>query len=285
MGIFVGIANAFSVGLLDVFIKKLSGLSPNFLTWVRMAAAAPVLAVLITLFNKWSIPPWPFWVLIGLVSVPLEITLAYLGTKAIQISPLSLIAPIGAFSSVFLIPVGYIVLGELPSIIGGVGVLLIVVGSFFLGWRRGEVGLRFGLRSVFREPGAWLALLGAFLASIAITIAKFSFRYALPLLSAFYTVLFMAILLLPVMVLSMRQSGLGLRLKHLFGLSVMSGAGIALHYTGLSLIAAVYYISVKRLSTVVNIFFGRIFFGEDHTVERLAGAIFMVAGVILIALG
>src|SRR3989338_9430342 len=132
MGILVALLNACTVGFLDVFLKKLPSFNPNFLTWVRMAAAVPVLAVLVTVFSGWSLPPLKFWLIIVGVILPLEILLAFVGTKAVQITPLSLIAPLGVFSSIFLIPIGYVVLGELPTLLGAFGVLFIVIGSFVL---------------------------------------------------------------------------------------------------------------------------------------------------------
>ena len=285
MGIFVGLLNALSVGLLDVFLKKLAGLSPNVLTWVRMLSAVPVLAVLVTVFHQWAIPPRAFRLIIGAIAVPLELVLAYIGTKAVQIAPLSLIAPLGAFTSFFLIPVGYIVLGELPTLVGFGGVALIVIGSFFLGWRMGERNLRYGLSDVLRERGSWLALSGAFIASLTVTLAKFTFRYTTPLLAAFYTTSLEALLLIPLVVASGSLPLLRLKFRHIGGLMAMAGSGIALHYTGLSLLPAVYYISVKRTSTVINVLWGRLFFREDHTRERMTGAALMLIGVILIAVG
>jgi len=282
MGIIVGLINAATVGLLDVFLKKLKGLNPNFLTLLRMASAVPALAILVTVFSRWTIPPRPFWMLVLLVSVPLEIFLAFLTTKALQMAPLSLMAPLGAFSSIFLIPVGYLVLGELPTRLGVVGVLLIFIGSFFLGWKVSEDKLRYGLSNVLREPGSYVAILGAFVASITVTVAKFTFHYAPPLLSAFYLTSLMGLALLPLLFMQSRGA-IRMRGRDVLGLMVMSGSGIALHYTGLSLISMVYYISIKRLSTVINVVWGRLFFREDHTRERLAGAAFMAAGVILIA--
>lgn len=285
MGIFVGLLNALSVGLLDVFIKKLSGVNPNFLTWARMLAAVPVLAVLVTVFHQWAIPPLAFWFIVGVIAVPLELVLAYIGTKAIQIAPLSLIAPLGAFTSLFLIPVGYVVLGELPTRVGLAGVALIVIGSFFLGWRMGERHLRQGLGDILREPGSWLALSGAFIASVTVTLAKFTFRYTTPLLAAFYTTSLEALLLIPLVVAAGALPLARFKLRHIGGLMAMAGSGIALHYTGLSLLPAVYYISVKRTSTVINVLWGRLFFHEDHTRERLIGAALMLIGVLLIAVG
>lgn len=284
MGIFVGIINALSLGFLEVFQKKLSGLNPNFITFARMAVASPILAVLVTIFSRWEIPPLNYWLIIFFIAVPLEILVAFLATKSVQIAPLSIIAPLSAFTSIFLIPLGFMVLHELPSRLGLIGVLLVIPGSFFLGWRFGEERFLSGFGNILGEPGSWLALFGAFVASLTIVLAKFTFRYAPPLLSAFYTVTIMAIALIPI-ALAQSSEILRPRFKNLAWLGAISGGSIALHYTGLSLIPAVYYISIKRLSMVFGVIFGRIFFHEDHTRERLIGAVLMAAGVILIAFG
>lgn len=284
MGVLVGLANALSVGLLNVFLKKLTGLNPNFLTWVRVASAAPILAILVSVFSTWAVPPLPYWLIVVFITLPLEIILAASGTKAVQLSPLSVISPIAATTSIFLIPVGYLLLDEVPTWLGAGGVLSAVVGSFFLGWRYGENKFHEGLRDLFREPGSHLALFSAFVASVVIAIAKFTFRYAPPLLSAFYITTLMAVALAPLLFFQSR-SILRLRTKDLSALAALSGMGIALHYVGLSLISAAYYVSIKRLSVVFSVFWGRMFFQEAHTIERLVGALLMVAGVALIALG
>lgn len=283
MGVVVGLINAVSVSTLGVFLKKLRGLDPHFLTWVRMASAAPVLALLVTIFARWSVPPLPFWLIITFISAPLEVLFMYLNTKAVHLSPLSLIGPLGTFTSIFLIPVGYVLLGELPTFLGLIGVLAVFVGSFFLGWQS-EESWRYGIRNVFREPGSYLALLGAFIAALLGAVVKIAFGYAPPLLTAFYITTLVAFFLMP-LVLRQSKETLRLNLKSLSSLGFLSGLGIALHNVGLSLIPAVYYVSVKRTSAVVDIIFGRLIFGEDHTRERMAGALLMVVGVVLIALG
>ena len=283
MGIIIGILSAFSTASLSTFLKKLSDLNPNFLTWVRAASALPVMAVIVTIFSLWAFPPLTFWLLIIFVITPLEIILAYLGTKALHISPMSIIAPLGAFTSIFLIPVGFIFLGELPNTIGFFGVLAIFFGSFFIGWQRKE-GLLSGFKNIFRDKGSLLAVVGAFIASIAISVTKITFIYASPFLAAFYKVALLAIILAPYLLMQSRKN-IHLKGKQLAGLSLVSGLGVALHHIGLSLIPVVYYISVKRLSMVINVIFGKLFFKEENIRERLMGTILMLGGIILIAFG
>lgn len=161
MGILIGLANAIVAASSKVFIKKLKGLNPNLLTWIRFTPALPIVAILVTIFASWEVPPKEFFILILLVTVPLEIILAYIGAKALYLAPLSTVAPIGSFTSIFLIPVGYIFLGELPTLIGLIGVLMIVTGSFFIGWTQ-EKRFYYGLRDLFRYRGNILALYRSF---------------------------------------------------------------------------------------------------------------------------
>jgi len=283
MGVIVGIINAISVTFLGVFLKKLSGLSPNFLTWLRWASALPVLAIVVTIFSSWSVPPLKFWLIMIIVIVPLEILIAFVGTRALHLSPLSIVGTLSAFTSIFLIPVGFLLLGELPTKLGLLGVLAISLGSLALGGEQGKSIWR-GLANILKDRGAQLALFGAFIASVAISVTKLSFNYAPPLLSAFYISAFGVIVLFPFLI---RQSPrlLKTKSKNLMGLSIFSGLGMALHFIGISLIPVAYYISIKRLSVVLSVVSGRVFFKEKNIKSRLLASVIMVGGIVLIALG
>lgn len=285
MGFLVAIANAAAVSLQDVLVKKLTGENKFFLIWARVAGALPALALLVTVFGFWSIPPWPFFMLIVGISAPLEVLAFWLGYTALQKMPLSLAAPLHGFTGVFLIPVGYLMLGEVPSAIGLAGVLSVFIGTFFLGRGGPESGVIGSFRNTFTTPGSWIILAAAFIVTIPISIAKISFQYAPPLLAAFYITAAVSLLLVPLAF----RGGIGVRIhgngRLIVGSGLISAVSFSLHYTGLSLLPAAYFISVKRVSILFNVLWGRFIFQEDHIRERFIGAAIMVAGVILIALG
>ncbi len=285
MGFLVAVANALVVSVQDVLVKKLKGENNFFLIWLRMVTALPVLALLVAVFSSWKLPGLAFWLLIFGVNVPLEVTQFYVGYTAIQRSPLSLMAPLSSFTSIFLIPVGYVILGELPSRIGLLGVLAIVAGTFFLGWASGGRSVLGAFRSVFSEPGTWLLTIATFLTAISITVAKFTFQYASPMLTAFYLVAALGLVLTPLAFWKPAVVPAERRRTLFSALGLASGLSFGLHYTGLSLLPAVYFISVKRVSVLFNVLWGRLVFQEEHALRRLIGAVLMVAGVILIAVG
>jgi drug/metabolite transporter (DMT)-like permease len=283
MGIIVGLLNAGAVAALSTFIKKLSGVHPHVLLWLQMVAALPVLAVLVSIFAGWSFPPLIFWLLVLGIKNPLEILLAYVKIRAFHISPISIVGPLSALTSIFLIPVGFVLLGELPTLIGFLGVFLVVLGSLVLSKQRGRSFLT-GLRSMFLEKGSLLAILGAFIASITMSIAKVTFQYTTPLVAAFYAIATLSLMVGP-LALRYRSAARSSSRFNIIGLGISSGLGIGLNYIGLSLLPVVYYTSIKRMSIVFNVLTGRIFFKEDHIRERLMGAILLVAGVVFIAMG
>jgi hypothetical protein len=59
---------------------------------------------------------------------------------------------------------------------------------------------------------------------------------------------------------------------------------ILLHGYAITLTKAVYMISAKRLSILISIVLGRVFFREPQLLVRFSGALLMLCGAFLIAL-
>jgi len=66
------------------------------------------------------------------------------------------------------------------------------------------------------------------------------------------------------------------------------GATVALtifsHMLAISLTKAAYMIALKRTSLIIGVLYGAWWFREEKIVERLTGAMLMVAGAVLIGL-
>ena len=230
----------------------------------------PVMALLVTLFAEWKIPEPRFWLILLGLSLPVELTLSYVYIRAFQISPQSLVGPLFSLSALFLIPLGYIFLGELPSILGAVGILSVMIGPFFLGKESKRKSV--GITNIFKEKGSWYMLASAFFAASGVTITKLSFHYASPLLFTFYSVvsIFVAITVILWFQRGFSRMPFG---RSFLGMVFAYVAVVATHAVGLSLLIAAYFISLKRLSIVFDVFLGRLVHKEDHFRERLAGAL------------
>ncbi|TSC78277.1 MAG: drug/metabolite transporter (DMT) superfamily permease [Parcubacteria group bacterium Gr01-1014_33] len=209
MGILFGLISALGSSFQNTFFKSegLKAENPFLLNWYRLLGGLPVMALLVTLFAEWKIPEPRFWLILLGLSLPVELALSYLYVRAFQSSPQSLVGPLFSLSALFLIPLGYVFLGELPSTLGAIGILSVMIGPFFLGKEsQGKFG---SMKNLLREKGTWYMLASAFLAASGVTITKFSFQYASPLLFTFYS---LVLLLLAITIILWFQRGF----SHLF---------------------------------------------------------------------
>lgn len=95
--------------------------------------------------------PVPAFLMYLVVDVSLITIVMWLYFRALQISPLSMCVPFLAFTPVFLIPSGYVLLGELPAPLKSLGVVLIVVGSLVMHRRLFAIGWTAPIKAVIRE--------------------------------------------------------------------------------------------------------------------------------------
>lgn len=285
MGFLLAFANALTVSFQNSRYKKLAGVHVSVLNAFRLSFTAFMLAIMISVFSEWHVPfDYRFWMIILGITLPTELCSSFLYVKSFQISPQSLVGPFFSLTLVFLIPFGYVILNELPTMLGGGGVLLIFLGAFLLGLNGVYHHVRLSFKNLFQERGVRYMITAAALVSIAITSTKFLFHYTSPLQFAFYINIFLLCVYVP-FALHHRNTIRNGRIHHIAMMSVAHTLGTLLHYIGISLIFAVYYISVKRLSLLFDVLFGRVIHKEEHFYERFAGALFMIGGAILIALG
>ena len=91
--------------------------------------------------------PIPTFLIYLLLNVLLISGVTLLYFTALQVSPLSMCVPFLSFTPVFLIPTGFVILGEIPSPLKAVGVALIVVGSLVMHRRLFAEGLMAPVRA------------------------------------------------------------------------------------------------------------------------------------------
>jgi drug/metabolite transporter (DMT)-like permease len=225
-----------------------------------------------------------------LASLPLNGVAIMLYMRAIRTSPLSLTLPFLAFTPVFMILTGYLVLGEQPGPLGVAGILVICLGGYILNIEpnggRGRRSFWAPIRAVAREPGSWTMLIVAFIYSFAAVVGKKAILHSSPL---FFTLYFFALFNL-LMVLLLRGMG-KIRIRSMLaspGKGLIVGGLMFLHAYchawAISMTQAAYMVAVKRMSIVFGVLYGRVIFREANMVFRLGGAGLMVLGTVLITL-
>lgn len=152
---------AFFLATADAITKwYLADFSPGLMALIRFGVTAVLLLPLL-LFIPWPHPPLAFWGWVAAL-LPLEVLAMWFYMQAIRTSPLSLTLPYLAFTPVFNVLTGYVLLGETVNKTGMAGILLVVAGAWLLNldlvYRNGYRNLLTPFLAIGRERGARLML-------------------------------------------------------------------------------------------------------------------------------
>ena len=221
-----------------------------------------------------------------LASLPLNFLPFFIYMKAIRTSPLSLTLPYLAFTPAFMIFTGYVFLDEMPNLWGLTGIVVTCIGGYALNLESGRRSFWAPIKAVFKETGSWLMLIVALLFSFSAVIGKKGILHSSAL---FFTISFFAVLSFFSVVALLAIGKIRLQTyRDDWVKGIVAGALFFVHALchglAISMVQASYMISIKRLSALVGIIYGGLFFKEKYIAVRFVGASLMVAGAILITI-
>lgn len=267
--------------------------------WLRQAGVWELVVIRLGLSGllllPWALtfelPPLPavFWGWLAIL-LPLEIIAMLLYVRAIRDYPLALTLPYLAFTPVFVVVTGWLVLGERVSGQGLLGILLVVVGSWLLNFERaGRLTLRRAtapFRAIVVNPGSRLMLGAAAIYGLTSVGGKAAMAWMPPeQFGAFY---FSALGLMTLLLVSLvRPRALRVDRFGWLPLAIVSGfmaVMVVTHFLALAEVEAAYMIAVKRTSLLFGMLYGAMLFGERHLSRHLFAGTLMVIGVTVIAL-
>ena len=237
--------------------------------------------------------------------------------KALRYSDLSISVPMLTFTPLFLLVTSPLILGEFPSLLGLLGIFLIVSGSYLLNIKEWKQGYLAPFKALFRERGPKLMLIVAFLWSITSNYDKVGALNSSPIIWILAVNLFIAICMIPLILkysltssqeisvlspASQKTSGLSpsskirssrdknnivliqQNIKILVIMGILSTLTSIFQIYAITLTLVAYVIAIKRTSVVFSVLWGHYIFHEKGVKERLLGASIMVLGVVLIVL-
>lgn len=281
----VSLLTALATASQDAWVKRhFSSASPYEMMAYPLAYSLPLFCMAAPFI---AVPPLDT-VFIGyfLASIPIN-GLGYLmHMRAIQVSPLSLTLPYLAFTPLFMLLTGFMVLGELPNGWGLVGVAVIVVGGYVLNIDPMVYSPLAPLRAFVRERGSVIMLMVAFVYSLGGVVGKKAIMHSSVM---FFTVFFFISLILVILGAAHFAGRIDLRrLLAEPGKGAVAGgllfAHALCHGWAISMTKAVYMISLKRISILIGVIYGGVLFHEHHLVYRLLGTVMMIFGAVLISL-
>lgn len=206
--------------------------------------------------------------------------------RALQVSPLSLCIPFLAFTPIFLIPTGFVMLRELPPAVKLLGVVLVFVGSVLMHRRLFAVSWTAPVKAIVKERGSLYMLTVALIFSITNPLEK-----KLVLISDVYTQAFAfgigLCVFFFVLTLARRESfqaALRGNVVWVSAAGAMDGISLLLQFASYHYIDVVISISIKRAGIVLAVFFGWLFFKEREIPDKVIASSVMLVGVLIIYL-
>lgn len=235
-----------------------------------------------------ALPAGSFWLAL-LVSGGINAVAAVLITRAYQTSDLSLVTPLLGLTPVFTLGVAALVIGEVPTLLGLAGVFTIVGGTWLLATARTGADATRPLRALWKDPGARLMLLVAFLYGTSSTFDKVGVLASAPILWSFSVQATIAVATgLRVATTERGREGLRGISRRLWLMAALTGVATTLmmvtQMTALTTGLAGYVIAVKRVSILLTVLTGGLLFREAHTRTRLVAAAVIIVGLVLLAM-
>ncbi len=258
------------------------------LAWQVASTGPPILKDGGALFGiaALRLAPLPTFLIYLTLDVALITCVMWLYFRALQISPLSLCVPFLAFTPVFLIPSGFVILGELPSPVKLLGVVLIVAGSLAMHRKLFAIGWLAPVKAVVREKGSRYMLMVSFIFSITNPLDK-----KLVVMSDVFTEAFCY------------GTGLCLaffvwgRLQHAdFGAAargnwrwiglagLLDAVSLLFQLGSYAYIAVVITVSIKRAGIILAVLAGWLFFREREITDKVIASSVMFCGVLILYL-
>ncbi|WP_286242545.1 EamA family transporter [Methanobacterium ferruginis] len=286
--------------------------SIRFFTFIFLI---PVL-VLIAIFLGLPYIGSQFWTAL-LIGGSLNVVTTVLYMKALKYSDLSISVPMLTFTPLFLLVTSPLILGEFPSLLGLLGIFLIVSGSYLLNIKEWKQGYLAPFKALFRERGPKLMLIVAFLWSITSNYDKVGALNSSLIIWILAVNLFIAICMIPILIKyslkssqetsflspsspetsvlsrsSKIRSGrdkdnivlIQQNRKILVIMGLLSTLTSIFQIYAITLTLVAYVIAIKRTSVVFSVLWGHYIFHEKGVKERLLGASIMVMGVVCIVL-
>ena len=284
----LSMVSAFSLATADALTKRFFGdLTGLQLMIVRLAVPGLLLLPIAIRHPLPAVPPL-FWFIIAIL-VPLELLAMWLYMLAIRDNPLHLTLPYLAFTPVFNVLTGFVVLRERISLTGFTGIFLVVAGAYFLNNQTGGRGWRLPLTAIRRNRGSRFMLTVALIYSLTSVLGKRAMQDATPLsFGPFYFLLLGGLLVVSAWCRQpgrVAVRGLFKRWRQLLMVGGCMAVMIVSHFLAIAKVEVAYFTSLKRTSLLFGILYGYLLFKEPNPLRHLLAGALMVGGVAMIVIG
>ncbi len=264
--------------------------------WTLFSFALPILLVYLSVrgIPEVGIGFWPAW---G-VAVVGNLAAWYLFFTALRLGDLGITYPLLALTPVFVVPVEWALLREIPAAGGLLGIGLVVVGIYLLHFHRIRTGLFAPFAFLIKDRAAVRALATAVIWSVTGTLDRVAVLESSPAFYGFMLSAGLSLLFLPFALVAVRAgdsssraeswqtrfrlrlapAGRGALLLH----GLLFACMLVLQMEALTLQLASYVLSIKRTGAVVAVILGHFAFREGALGPRLTGTLVTLFGAFVL---
>ena len=221
-----------------------------------------------------------------LASSILQLGVILLYFKAIKRSELSVTVPLITLTPLFMLLTSPIIIGEFPSALGVVGIVLIVVGTYISNISEDPKKIFAPFVSLLRNQGSRYMLLVAFIWSITANLDKIVVEETSPLYWAFTKDFVILIYLIPILMWKSKKPLLQINNRKwpLLMVGFFKSTSVVTQMFAIQFILVPYVISIKRASSVFIILFAFLYMNERKNFRnRMIGIIIILLGLGVIA--
>ena len=255
-------------------------------------AAGILIFPLIFFSSVIDIPTDPSFHKAAAVTISINIFAILLLVEAIKRSDLSYSIPFLGLTPVFTIVTGWILRGEVISITGIIGILIVFIGAFGIDTNSLADWIKLGGKRIFKDKGVLLVIIVALVYSVSSVYDKTATLLSDPYTFVWYSAIIRAAALMAIwysMNLNFKAGKLnhGFSKRHLFlftslGITFVAEAIFQMFALQTGLVA--YVIAIKRLGILMTSLVGMIVYKEVFSWARLSGAALIVMGAGIIYL-
>lgn len=285
MWFFIALLSAFFDASKNVLTKhKIHRFHSLTIAWTWMVANVLLLVPLMFLV------PWPnltqeLWGLI-LIGVAADLLGLVLYIEGLRHCDLSLSLPLLALSPPILTLSSFWLNGELPNLYALLGILLVVMGIYFLNFKRHEHWFE-PILAIGRQRGTRLIAAAALIWGLSGGLHKAGIVATNPFFYGGVNALLVLVFLTPIVLVvcpqEMKRVWKPTNLKVLLPIAILDSLSILTQLLAKSMTFAVFAISVKRTGIIMAVLLAWLFLGE-RIKSRILPILVLVAGVIVIAL-
>lgn len=222
-----------------------------------------------------------------LASSILQLTVILLYFKAIKRSELSVTVPLVTLTPLFMLLTSPIMIGQFPSLLGIIGIVFIVAGTYVSNLSEERENIFAPFVSLVKNQGSRYMLLVAFIWSITSNIDKIGVEETSPVFWAFTKDFLILFYLLPILIVKSRKplSQINKRKWGLLMVGFFKSASVLTQMYAIQFILVAYVISIKRASSIFIILFAFFYMNEKKNFKnRMIGIITILVGLLIIAI-